>query len=89
MVDTMSLQKKPDFIEIINYDEYQSHSDIIIMEKLRHRHLLVTGDLQPTHNFNKKGLSKLAPLDKAITIHGLISSFFITQSVIVKTPLDF
>jgi hypothetical protein len=83
MVDTMSLQKKSDFIEIMNYDEYQSHSDTVIMEKLRHRHILVTGDPKPTYSFNKKGLSKLAPLDKAITIHGLMSTFFITQSVIV------
>jgi hypothetical protein len=47
MVDSVSLSKKPDFIDfidIIPYNDYTVQSDaVVILETLKYRHILVTG----------------------------------------------
>lgn len=82
MTDSVSLSKKPEFIDIITYDEYRAQSDAVIINRLRYRHLLVTNGPKPTYGFDKTGLRKLAPMNKVITIHGLLFS-----SNFLKIPL--
>jgi hypothetical protein len=78
MADAVPLSKKPEFIDIMSYDEYKTQSDAVIINKLRYRHLLITDGPKPTHGFDKAGLQKLAPLNKVITIHGsYFSSLFL------------
>lgn len=73
MADSVSLSTRPEFIDIMTYDEYKTQNDAIIIDKLRYRHLLITNGPKSSHGFDKAGLRKLATLTKPITIHG--SSF--------------
>lgn len=90
MVDSVeSLTKKPDFVDIITYDDYKAQSDDVIIKMLRYRHLLITGGPKPTYGFDKTGLSKLAPINKAITIHGLFFRLvFLINVTKIILPLD-
>jgi hypothetical protein len=92
MADSVSLMERPQFIDIMTDDEYKLQSDAAILNKLRYRHLLVTNGPKPTHGFDKAGLRKLAPMNKMITIHGLLfsSNFFFEMPVIyiITRPLN-
>ena len=70
-MDSVPLTKKPEFVDIMTYDEYKIQSDAVIVEKLRYRHLLVTGIPDQKHALDKSGLCKLTSMNRVITIHGL------------------
>ena len=74
MADSVSLSERPRFIDIMTYNEYKTQDDAAIINKLRYCHLLITNGPKPTHGFDKAGLRKLAPMNKMITIHGLLFS---------------
>ena len=83
MVDCVSLTKRPEFIDIMSYDEYITQSDGDIIDKLRYRHLLITGGPNPALSFDNASLRKLAPLKKVITVHGLLfSSLFLQNNML-------
>jgi hypothetical protein len=85
MADSVSPSKRPEFIYIMSHKEYESQSDDIIINQLRYRHLLITNGPTPTYGFDKTGLRKLAPLNKIITIHGLLSSSIFLKSAANNT----
>jgi hypothetical protein len=56
--------------DIIPYPEFMDLSTPQILSRLRHKHIVVTGDSHSYIGFDKNGLRSLCPQNRLISIQG-------------------
>jgi hypothetical protein len=63
------------YIEEIPHSEYLKLSDADVLQKLRYRHLLITGLPNEGLEFNAQGVHMIGSFNRVFTIHGSYISF--------------
>jgi len=57
--------------DILPYDEFRAMSASRVQERLRFKHILITGCPHPNMTFDEAGLRTLCSLDRPVSIQGM------------------
>jgi hypothetical protein len=61
--------------DVISFTDFQRLSTTHIQDRLRRRHIIVTGCEGPNMKFDEAGLRTLCPLNRTTSLQGMSKSF--------------
>ena len=71
MMAALSTSDFDEFIEVIPFEDYVQLTHEEVQQKIRNRHLIITGRPGPHYKFDEEGLSRLTLLENQVTLHGI------------------